>query len=57
MSNPNPAVFNDGSSSPSIVGPSTSTVDNNFLDPDLLCSKNLTSRSSPPTASQDIITI
>ena len=53
---PNPAVLDDGSPSPSTTGPSTSAVDNGLLDPDLLCSKNSTSRSSPPAASQDITT-
>jgi hypothetical protein len=55
-SDPNPAVLDDGSSSPPTIGPSTSTVDNGLLDPNLLCSKNSTSRSSPPAASQDITT-
>jgi hypothetical protein len=55
-SDPNPAVLDDGSPSPSITGPSTSAVDNGLLDPDLLCSKNSTSRSSPSAASQDITT-
>ena len=55
-SGPNPAVPNDGSSSPSTTGLSTSAIDNGLLDPDLLCSKNSTSRSSPPAASQDITT-
>jgi hypothetical protein len=55
-SDPNSAVLDDGSPSPSITGPSTSAVDNGLLDPNLLCSKNLTSRSSPPAASQGITT-
>ena len=55
-SSPNPAVLDDGPPSPSTTGPSTSAVDNNLSDPDLLCSKNSTSRSSPPAASQDITT-
>ena len=50
-SGPNPAVLNDGSSSPFTTGPSTSAADNGLPDPDLLCSKNSTSRSS-----QDITT-
>jgi hypothetical protein len=53
-SGPNPADLDDGSPSPSTTGSSTSAVDNGPLDPDLLCSKNSTSRSSPPAASQDI---
>jgi hypothetical protein len=56
MSDPNPAVITDGSSSLFITGPSISAVDDGLLDPNLLCSKNLTSRSSPPAASQDITT-
>ena len=55
-SDPNPAALDDGSPSPSTTGPSTSVVDNGLLDPNLLCSKNSTSRSSPPAASQDITT-
>jgi hypothetical protein len=55
-SDPNPAVLDDSSPSPSTTGPSTSAVDNGLLDPNLLCSKNSTSRSSPPAASQDITT-
>jgi len=56
MSDPNPAVITDGSSSLFITGPSISAVDDGLLDPNLLCSKNLTPRSSPLAASQDITT-
>jgi hypothetical protein len=55
-SDPNPAALDDGSPSPSTTGPSISAVDNGLLDPNLLCSKNSISRSSPPAASQDITT-
>jgi hypothetical protein len=55
-SDPNPAVLDDGPPSPSATGPSTSAVDNGLLDPNLLCSKNSVSQSSPPAASRDITT-
>ena len=71
-SDPNPAVFDGGSPSPSTTRPSTSALDHrspfmplidvapesleSLLDPDFLCSKNSTSRSSSPAASQDIAT-
>ena len=69
---PKPAVLDDSSPSPSTACPSTSAIDTrspftpltdiglepfeSILDPNLLCSKNSTSRSSSPAASQDITT-
>jgi hypothetical protein len=53
---PEPVVLDDDSPSPSATGPPTGTVDNGLLDPDLLCLKNLISRSSPPAASHDVTT-